>query len=62
MDLQISHGLFQFITSEDLRMRLVSEKFVPKLPSTDQKDTPFSVARDFLDYVMNGENILKTLS
>lgn len=41
---QISYGSVQFIITEDLVMRRVSAKFVPKLLSADQKDTQISFA------------------
>ncbi|BFZ02340.1 hypothetical protein BsWGS_05379 [Bradybaena similaris] len=57
----ISFGSVQAILTEDLGMRRVSAKFVPKLLSADQKDNWVSAAADLIDCVENNENFLKTV-
>lgn len=57
----ISFGSVQAILTEDLGMRRVSAKFVPKLLSADQKDNRVSAAADLIDCVENNENFLKTV-
>jgi histone-lysine N-methyltransferase SETMAR len=50
-DIQISFGSVQSILTDDLGMRRVSAKFVPRLLSADQKETRVSAACDFLECV-----------
>uniref|UniRef100_A0A0L8IGV2 CRAL-TRIO domain-containing protein n=1 Tax=Octopus bimaculoides TaxID=37653 RepID=A0A0L8IGV2_OCTBM len=58
---RISYSSVQSISNEDLGVRRVSAKFVPKLLSADQNDKRASVAQDLLDCVKNEENFLKPL-
>ena len=60
-DLHVSYGSVQSILTEDLGMRRVSAKFVPKLLSADEKENCLSAAQDLLDYAENDENFLKTV-
>jgi transposase/AraC-like DNA-binding protein len=58
-DLHVSYGSVQSILTEDLGMRRVSAKFVPKLLSADEKENRLSAAQDLLDCAENDENFLK---
>jgi hypothetical protein len=46
--LGLSFGLAQSVLTEDLDMKCISAKFVPKLLTVDQKETRLAVARDLL--------------
>jgi AraC-like DNA-binding protein len=47
-EMGLSFGLIQSILTEDLGMKYVSAKFVPKLLTVGQKETRLAVARDLL--------------
>jgi histone-lysine N-methyltransferase SETMAR len=57
-DIGLSFGSVQSILTEDLGMRRVSAKFVPKLLSSDQKEARVSAASDFLECVENDRNFV----
>ena len=45
----IFHGSIHVILSDDLKMRRVSAKFVPKQLTTDQMECPMMVAEDLFE-------------
>ena len=44
---------------EDLGMKQVAVKFVPKLPNFDQKQHRKNIAQELLDYVSDEPNLLQ---
>lgn len=60
-EVQISFGSVQSILTDDLHMRRVSAKFVPKLLSEDQKEKRVSAAQDSLECANTNESFLKTI-
>jgi [histone H3]-lysine36 N-dimethyltransferase SETMAR len=60
-DTGISFGSVQSILTENLGMRRVSAKFVPKLLSEDQKANRVSASTDLLQCTQNDENFMKTI-
>lgn len=57
-DIQISYGSVQSILTDDLGMRRVSAKFVPKLLSEEQKEARASAACDLVGCVENDRNFM----
>jgi histone-lysine N-methyltransferase SETMAR len=53
----VSWSSWQRILTEDLRMRRVSAKFVPRLLTEEQKDNRVNVCRDFKEELRNDPNI-----
>jgi acyl CoA:acetate/3-ketoacid CoA transferase alpha subunit len=47
-ELELSFGSGESIMTEDLGMKHISMKFVPKLLTVEQKETRLAVARDLL--------------
>ena len=58
-DLNISTGSCHSIFTEDLGMRQVAVKFVPKLPNFDQKQHRKNIAQELLDSVSDEPNLLQ---
>ncbi|UYV85018.1 hypothetical protein LAZ67_X004290 [Cordylochernes scorpioides] len=58
-DLNISIGSCQSIFINDLGMRRVAAKFVPKLLNCDQKQHRMNIANEMLDSVRNDPNLLQ---
>jgi hypothetical protein len=59
--LGLSFGLVQPILTEDLGMKRVFAKSVPKLPKVKQKETCLAIARDLLQYADQDTNFMKTI-
>jgi len=53
-----SHGSIHVILSEDLKMRRVSAKFVPRQLTTDQKECRMMVAGDLFEKSMQDPTFL----
>lgn len=60
-DLNISKSSVSEILNEDLNMRRVAAKFVPKLLSQDQKEFRTEISRDLLQNANENPNFLKTV-
>ncbi|XP_076182701.1 protein GVQW3-like [Ptiloglossa arizonensis] len=58
-DLNISIGSCHSIFINDLGMRRVAAKFVPKLLNCDQKQLRMNIANEMLDSVRDGPNLLQ---
>ncbi|UYV78290.1 hypothetical protein LAZ67_16000864 [Cordylochernes scorpioides] len=58
-DLNISIGSCHSIFINDLGMRRVAAKFVPKLLNCDQKQHRMNIANEMLDYVRDDPNLLQ---
>ncbi|UYV75234.1 hypothetical protein LAZ67_12003040 [Cordylochernes scorpioides] len=58
-DLNISIGSFHSIFINDLGMRRVAAKFVPKLLNCDQKQHRMNIANEMLDSVRDDPNLLQ---
>ncbi|XP_068215884.1 protein GVQW3-like [Palaemon carinicauda] len=56
-----STGSVHTILTEDLAMRRVSAKFVPKLLVEQQKQLRLEIAQDLLDCANNASNFMKTI-
>ena len=54
----ISHGTCHKILTEDLKMRRVSSKFVPRLLSVDQKQQRLDVCLDLKENAANDPSFL----
>jgi hypothetical protein len=59
--LGLSFGLVQPIVTEDLGMKCVSAKFVPKLLTVKQKENQLAVARDLLQCADQDANFMRTI-
>jgi len=57
----LSFSSVQMILTEDLGMKHVLAKFVPKLPKVKQKETCLAVARDLLQCADQDTNFMKTI-
>ena len=57
----ISHGTFHKILTEDLKMRRVASKFVPRLLSVDQKQQRLDVCLDLKQYAANDPSFLSNV-
>ncbi|GBL90913.1 hypothetical protein AVEN_28014-1 [Araneus ventricosus] len=55
----ISYGSVQTTLTEDLGMRRMSAKFLPKLHSADQKEERLSAALDLLECLENQETFFE---
>lgn len=60
-EIGISIGSVHSILTEDLKMRRVSAKFVPKLLTTEQKQLRLEIAQDMLDSANSNPNFLNTV-
>ncbi|XP_011137516.2 uncharacterized protein LOC105182065 isoform X2 [Harpegnathos saltator] len=60
-EIGISIGSVHSIVTEDLGMRRVSAKFVPKLLTMEQKQLRLEIAQDMLDNANSDPNFLKTV-
>jgi len=52
-EVRIAFGTYQKILSEDLRMKRVTPKFVPRLLTAEQKDDRVSICTDLRDRAQN---------
>jgi hypothetical protein len=55
-DVGIAFGMYQKILTEELQMRLVSAKFVPRLLTAEQKDNRLSVCTDLRQRAQDNPN------
>lgn len=55
-------GLVQSILTEDMGMKHIFAKSIPKLPKIKQKETCLAVARDFLQCADQDTNFMKTIT
>jgi hypothetical protein len=60
-ELVLSFGLVQSILTENLGMKRVSAKFVPKLLTVVQKETRLAVARDLLQCADQDADFMRTI-
>ena len=60
-DLNICFGSVQSILPDELGMRNVSAKFVPKVLAANLKDARMSIAQDLLECVKNDENFIMNM-
>ena len=58
-DLNVSIGSCHLIFTEDLGMKQVAVKFVPKLPNFDQKQHRKNIAQELLDSISDEPNLLQ---
>ena len=61
VDVGISTGSVHPILTEDLRMRRVSAKFVPKLLTEEQKELRKEICKDMLDCANHDPEFIKTI-
>ena len=61
MEVGISTGSVHSILTEDLRMRRVSAKFVPKLLTEEQKELWKEICKDMLDCANHDPEFMKTI-
>jgi len=57
----ISHGTCHKILTEDLKMRCVASKFVPRLPSVDQKQRRLDICLDLKENAANNPSFLSNV-
>ena len=57
----IAFGTCQKILTEDLRMRRVTAKFVPRLPTAERKDDRVSVGTDLRDRAQTDPNFMSSV-
>ena len=60
-EVRIAFGTCQKILTEDLRMRRVTAKFVPRLLTAEQKDDRVSICTDLRDRVQNDPNFMSSI-
>ena len=58
----INHGTCHKILTEDLKMRRVTSKFVPRLLSVDQKQQQLDVCLDLKENAANDPSFLSNVS
>ena len=61
VEVEISTGSVHSILTEDLRMRRVSAKFVPKLLTEEQKELRKEICKDMLDCANHDPEFMKTI-
>ena len=61
VEVEISTGSIHSILTEDLRMRRVSAKFVPKLLTEEQKELRKEICKDMLDCASHDPEFMKTI-
>lgn len=54
-------GSVQKILTEDLNIRCVTAKFVPRSSTDEQKKNGLEPARNLFEYAENDENLMKTI-
>jgi len=62
MLVEISHGTCHKILTEDLKMRCVTSKFMPRLPSVDQKQQQLDVCLDLKENAANYPSFLSNVT
>ena len=60
-ELGVSYGTCQTIITEDLGMRRISAKFVPRLLTPDQKDTRLTLSQEMMDRTAADPNFLPNI-
>ena len=60
-EVRIAFGTCQKIITEDLRMRRVTAKFVPRLLTAEQKDDRVSICTDLRDRAQNDPNFMSSV-
>ena len=60
-EMGISRGSVHCILTEDLCMRRVSAKFIPKLLTEQQKELRVEIGQDMLDWANNDVEYTKTI-
>ena len=60
-DVRIAFGTCQKILTEDLRMRRVTAKYVPRLLTAEQKDDRVSICTDLRDRTQNDPNFMSSV-
>ena len=60
-EVRISFGTCQKILTEDLQMRHVTAKFVPRLLMAEQKDDRMSVCTDLREWAQNNPNFMSSV-
>ena len=60
-EVRIAFGTRQKILTEDLRMRRVTAKFVPRLLKAEQKDDRMSICTDLRDRAQNDPNFMSSV-
>ena len=60
-EVRIAFGTCQKILTEDLRMRRVTAKFVPRLLTAEQKDERVSICTDLRDRAQNDPNFMSSV-
>jgi hypothetical protein len=58
---RLSYGSCQRILADELNMRLIAEKFVPRLLNDDQRDHRVQVCTELQEAVTHDPNFLSTL-
>ena len=61
-EVRIAFSTCQKILTEDLQMRRVTAKFVPRLPTAEQKDDHVSVCTDPHDRAQNDPNFMSSVN
>jgi histone-lysine N-methyltransferase SETMAR len=61
-EIRVAFGTCQKIVTEDLQMRHVTAKFVPRLLTAEQKDDRVSVCTDLRDRAQNNPNIMSSVN
>jgi len=57
-EVRIAFGTCQKILTEDMRMRRVTAKFVPRLLTAEQKDDRVSICTDLQERAQNDSNLI----
>ena len=60
-EVRIAFGMCQKILTEDLQMRHVTAKFVPRLLTVEQKDNRVSICTDLCDRAQNNPNFMSSV-
>jgi len=60
-EVKIAFGTCQKILTEDLRMRRVTAKFVPRLLTAEQKDERVSICTDLRDRAQNDPKFMSSV-
>ena len=60
-EVRIAFGTCQKIITEDMQMRRVTVKFVPRLLTAEQKDDRVSICTDFRDRAQNHPNFMSSV-
>ena len=61
LEVELSRGSIHSVISEDLCMRRVSTKFIPKLPTKQQKQLCVKMAQNIIDRANNDQEFTKII-